>query len=407
MDEDYRMLQSDLLCYYQSSEDETVKEKHKPSSDVTQQVVTSGSHFDNDKIRYRDQNLSIAATIMEKRNQTICVPINFEDDFNDDTLVSTTPTPTAEQQPTKLDAKLAKPENEKEHIKNEVIFKSLFGGGIKNAIFRTAQSIIDNHEKKNSSKNKLEQSVGAATAVTPATTPSANEPEQIKSPTEISKKKEFFTLKPSSSKNKVSAASTPETTPEVEQRNITKSASTLSLSRLADKGKVPGVVKCFMKSKEPEVIQPIVEKGPSGLLRFFESPIFNIHFALHYLFYSKEPGVLSFIGNKIFNFKDNDVDLYIPQLILMYIQMDELAEVLDPYLVYRCRRTADFSLKCSWLLEAYNYSADSFTQSNLGKKTHLKLMKELYPRRERRELRNAESFKENVIVSPIKKTHHR
>lgn len=414
MDEDYRMLQSDLLCYYQSSDDDTVKEKHKPSSNNAMQqqqsdVVgsNSNSHFDSDKIRYRDQNLSIAATIMEKRNQTICVPINFEDDLNDDTLVSTTPTPTAEQQPTKLDSTAVKqsikPESEKEHIKNEVIFKSIFGA-TKNAIFRTAQSIIDNHEKKNSSKNKLDAN-GVATAITTIGS-SAGDPEHIKSPTEISKKKEFFTLKPSSSKNKVSAASTPETTPEIEQRNIIKSASTLSLTR-ADKGKVPGVVKCVIKSKEPDVIQPKMEKGPSGLLRFFESPIFNIHFALHYLFYSKEPGVLSFIGNKIFNFKDHDVDLYIPQLILMYIQMDELAEVLDPYLVYRCRRTADFSLKCSWLLEAYNYSADSFTQSNLGKKTHLKLMKELYPRRERLELRNAESFKENVIVSPIKKTHHR
>ena len=176
----------------------------------------------------------------------------------------------------------------------------------------------------------------------------------------------------------------------------------MSLSRL-DKGKVPGIVKCIMHSvKEPDQPKSKTEKSSNGLLRFFESPIFNIHFALHYLFYSKEKGVLSFIGNKIFSFKDDDVDLYIPQLILMYIQMDELAEVLDPYLVYRCRRTADFSLKCIWLLEAYNYNGDSFNQSNLA------LMRELYPRKERRQLRSSESFKENnSLLSPVKKTHHR
>lgn len=403
MDEDYRMMQSDLLCFYQSSEDDTVKEKHKPAASTdssttvsNHQDVSASSHFDSDKLRYRDQTMNIHATIMEKRNHKIFVPINFEDDVNgDDTVLSTTPTPTAEQ-PQKLEAKKPDGNSDKptEPIKNEVIFKTIFGA-TKNALFRTAQSIIDNHEKKNSAKNKAE-----------GTVMTNSDADTIKSPTEISKKKEFFTLKPGSSKNKVSASSTPETTPEVEQQHIAKSPSTLSLTR-ADKGKVPGVVKCFIKTKEAESLQPKLEKGPNGLLRFFESPIFNIHFALHYLFYSKEPGVLSFIGNKIFSFKDQDVDLYIPQLILMYIQMDELAEVLDPYLVYRCRRKADFSLKCSWLLEAYNYSVDSFSHSNLGKKTHLTLMKELYPRRERRELRNAESFKENVIVSPIKKTHHR
>lgn len=425
MDEDYRMLQSDLLCFYQSSEDDTVKEKHKPSSSASSSTATNqqessggmatdssnattitknhSSHFDNDKSRYRDQNINIVAA---RNHTTICVPIDFEDGINDDdvTLVSTTPTPTAEQPP-KLDAGKSQKSttnstegdsSKQEHIKNEVIFKSIFGA-TKNAIFRTAQSIIENHEKKNSAKNKAD-AVGGLNTV---------DAEHIKSPTEISKKKEFFTLKPNSNKNKVSATTTPETTPEIEQKNILKSTSTLSLSR-SDKGKVPGVVKCCTtKSKDSEVVQTKMEKGPSGLLRFFESPVFNIHFALHYLFYSKEPGVLSFIGNKIFSFKDHDVDLYIPQLIIMYIQLDELAEVLDPYLVYRCRRSADFALKCSWLLEAYNYNADAFHQSNLGKKTHLTLMKELYPRRERRELRNAESYKENVIVSPIKKSHHR
>lgn len=273
----------------------------------------------------------------------------------------------------------------KDNIKNEVIFKSIFGA-TKNAIFRTAQSIIDNHEKKNAAK----QVKGGS-----------NEEISIKLP-ETSKRKDFFLLKPASSKNKISAMSSPELNTESDYKSMTKSASTLSLT-LSDKFKLPGTVKCFTKHRETESLQPKPERGHNGLLRFFESPVFNIHFAIHYLFYSKEPGVLTFIGNKLFSFKDHDVDLYIPQLILMYIQMAELAEVLDMYLIYRCRRSADFSLKVLWLMEAFNYNAELMSLE----KTHLTLLKELYPKKNRRHLRNTESFRENSIVSPIKKTHHR
>ncbi len=270
-------------------------------------------------------------------------------------------------------------------VKNEVIFKSIFGA-TKNAIFRTAQSIIDNHEKKNASK----QVKGGS-----------SEEISIKSP-DTSKRKDFFLLKPASSKNKISAMSSPELHATNDNKSMTKSASALSLT-LSENIKLPGTVKCFTKHRETESLQPKPEKGHNGLLRFFESPVFNIHFAVHYLFYSKEPGVLTFIGNKLFSFKDKDVDLYIPQLILMYIQMDELAEVLDMYLIYRCRRSADFSLKVLWLMDAFNYNAELMSLE----KTHLSLLKELYPKKTRRHLRNTESFRENSIVSPIKKTHHR
>lgn len=56
----------------------------------------------------------------------------------------------------------------------------------------------------------------------------------------------------------------------------------------------------------------------------------------------------------------------------MYIQMDDIAEAIDPYLVYRyvcnllmcyyysinidfrCRKSCDFSIKCAWLLNAFH-----------------------------------------------------
>lgn len=88
----------------------------------------------------------------------------------------------------------------------------------------------------------------------------------------------------------------------------------------------------------------------------------------------------------------------------MYMQIDELAEVLDPYLVYRCRKSADFSLRCSWLLEAYNFN----NMEHSVKFRHLSLMRELYPKSRD----NSQKRKHNIAniggaESPFKKTHHR
>lgn len=424
MDEEYKTLQSDLT-FYAASDEAPKPIKTKSTEHTTNETIL------DDKSKYRDQNMSHLAKFMEKRSQKIFVPIEFEDNIavtNQNTTSNpqfigqavTPPPPPPPEQPTQKSEQSGKgtkslkggdidanDQVKSEHIKNDVIFKNIFGA-TKNAIFRTAQSIIENHEKKNAQKNNKTDS---------------DEQNQSKQSGELSKKKDFFMLKPCS-KNKSSsttaaAAATvsADSTPENETVQMPKSVSALTFTaKDKERVKVPGVVKCFVKSnKETEqttISLPKIENGHNGLLRFFESPIFNIHFAIHYLFYSKEPGVLSFIGNKIFSFKDQDVDLYIPQLILMYIQMDDLAEALDPYLVYRCRKGADFSLKCSWLLEAYNYSFDSFSQRSGDKKTHLSLIKELYPKRERKQLRLDESVEKDVkdlrdLHSPIKKTHHR
>lgn len=103
----------------------------------------------------------------------------------------------------------------------------------------------------------------------------------------------------------------------------------------------------------------------SFLLRLFESTLFDMSMAITYLFSSKELGVQSYIGmvprfrfisygftlskidfrvkrgsrlfagNKLFCFAHNEVDFYLPQLINMYIQVEDIAEVIHPYLMYR------------------------------------------------------------------------
>lgn len=452
MDEEYRMLQSDL-CFYpltlssnggggadgQSTSSSTIggsgsggtrdSRSAKSFESGGSQSSTADPVPVSEKMRYREQNINRAAIMLE----TICVPIDYEDGpgeenegpvadaTGEDEVDAATPivgesrsivsvgegeaiTPVVESKEAVPANPVPSTTSQKSDQKNEIIFRNFFGA-TKNAIFRTAQSIIDNHEKKNA-KNK------------------EKDEEKVKSPTEISKKREFGVLRSrmrkseasnsSSSAAAINSSSTvptitnnnntlspePLQSPEAEIKSLSKSSSTSSL-------KVPGVAVATCINPK-EIIEPQLktERGQSGLLRFFESPVFNIHFAVHYLFYSKEPGVLSFIGNKIFSFPDIEVDLYIPQLIVMYMQIEELSEVLDPYLVYRCRRSVDFSLKCVWLLEAYNFNMGMLSNNGNSIRKHLCLLKELYPKRERKQhLKAMESLP--PTVDTVKKTHHR
>jgi phosphatidylinositol 4-kinase B len=391
MDEDYRELQSDLCLYptQPSTAASTTRRKDEPA------VVEEQLDAINDKkLRYRELNMNKAAIMKEKYHQTICVPIEFEEEqqsSSEETVIDVIKEEVGVKEATTTTASVKDPK--------DPMFKSFF---FKNAIFRTAQSIIENHEKKNAKNKDQVATSSTCDSVSPATVSSSTS-------NAASQKKLDFLLK-SRSKNhqqppppppatlttSVSAEISTISTPLEKSKGMSKSSSTSSLTM-----KVPGTA-CMVK----ESIQPQIktERGQSGLLRFFESPVFNIHFAIHYLFYSKESGVLSFIGNKIFSFPHAEVDHYIPQLILMYMQIDELAEVLDPYLVYRCRQSADFSLKCSWLLEAYNFNVEQ----NMSKFRHLSLMRELYPKnRDNISSKKKTHAVHSPTASPFKKTHHR
>ncbi|XP_041673925.1 phosphatidylinositol 4-kinase beta isoform X2 [Drosophila eugracilis] len=478
IDEEYHITQPEHLCFYSpqaaSSEMDfrTLRPSRKQKSlQQQQQSMKNASLGESNPIvdvgvdartRYRVMNMSQAAINVElgaapSKIEPVLddTEINQGHYVNADSLAtsnsaSTTPaTPSATPTPTPL-----------ESTKNDqVLFKNFFGA-TKNAIFRTAQSIIENHEKKNAAKQKEQPDHFPAVALVSGG--SISPQDQVKSPTDISKKKEFFSLLTSSSSKKAaaaaaaaaasSAANTPVATP-TEPQAVSIDSKLQQLSSSSDESKVnertlnlrlpgadsetsdgtlakcssinslhklklpvPGVVKYFISERVPvsDLLQR-PEKGQSGLLRFFESPVFNIHFAVHYLFYSKEPGVLSFIGNKIFSFPDQEVDLYIPQLIVMYIQMDELAEVLDPYLTIRCRKSVDFSLKCLWLLEAYNYHVDSLGNSHTSsRKSKLALMKEICSKKEQKQAQNNVKStgtgavgEPRSIVAFAKKTHHR
>ncbi|XP_023216430.1 phosphatidylinositol 4-kinase beta-like [Centruroides sculpturatus] len=145
----------------------------------------------------------------------------------------------------------------------------------------------------------------------------------------------------------------------------------------------------------------------SWLLRLFESKLFDMSIAITYLFNSKESGVQTYIGNRMFSFSDKEVDFYLPQLVSLYVHHADLAEAIHPYLVYRCRNSVEFSLQLAWLLSAF--CADSCIprrRSQGAKMKSLILSEELRPRSVTNAF-NSNLSSTSPILSPSKKTHHR
>ncbi|NXS77285.1 PI4KB kinase, partial [Erpornis zantholeuca] len=149
----------------------------------------------------------------------------------------------------------------------------------------------------------------------------------------------------------------------------------------------------------------------SWLLRLFESKLFDISMAISYLYNSKEPGVQAYIGNRLFCFRDEDVDFYLPQLLNMYIHMDEdVGDAIKPYIVHRCRQSLDFSLQCALLLGAYSSDMHISAQrhSRGTKLRRLILSDELKPAGRRREPGGAAgAVGADTGLSPSKRTHQR
>ncbi|XP_058015955.1 phosphatidylinositol 4-kinase beta isoform X1 [Ahaetulla prasina] len=147
----------------------------------------------------------------------------------------------------------------------------------------------------------------------------------------------------------------------------------------------------------------------SWLLRLFESKLFDISMAISYLYNSKEPGVQAYIGNRLFCFRPEEVGFYLPQLLNMYIHMDEdVGDAIKPYIVHRCRQSINFSLQCALLLGAYSSDMHISTQrhSRGTKLRKLILSDELKPAARKRELPPLVPAPE-AGLSPTKRTHQR
>ncbi|XP_072346599.1 LOW QUALITY PROTEIN: phosphatidylinositol 4-kinase beta, partial [Scyliorhinus torazame] len=149
----------------------------------------------------------------------------------------------------------------------------------------------------------------------------------------------------------------------------------------------------------------------SWLLRLFESKLFDISMAISYLYNSKEPGVQAYIGNRLFSFRHEEVDFYLPQLLNMYIHMDEdVGDAIKPYVVHRCRQSINFSLQCAWLLGAYSsdmhISAQRHSRGTKLRKLILSDELKPAPRADARSCRRW-ALAGDTGLSPSKRTHQR
>lgn len=133
-----------------------------------------------------------------------------------------------------------------------------------------------------------------------------------------------------------------------------RSRESLDSGNPEDTDKPPDPPDSVVEPPKPEISAAETSKNKDFLLRLFESKLFDMSMAISYLFNSKEPGVQSYLANKLFSFPFEDVDFYLPQLATMYIEMGDVADVLRPYLVYRCKQSAEFSLRLAWLLTAFS-----------------------------------------------------
>ena len=91
----------------------------------------------------------------------------------------------------------------------------------------------------------------------------------------------------------------------------------------------------------------------SWLMRLFESTFFDMSIALGYLFNSKNQHVQSYLCSRLYNFPAKQVDFYLPQLINLYLQVDELSDPLEAFFLHSCGKSIIFSLKLAWLLNAF------------------------------------------------------
>jgi len=80
------------------------------------------------------------------------------------TPCSAVATPVTPATPLAIPTPIATPTPTESTKNDQVLFKNFFGA-TKNAIFRTAQSIIENHEKKNAAKQKEQPDHSAALAL--------------------------------------------------------------------------------------------------------------------------------------------------------------------------------------------------------------------------------------------------
>ncbi|CAG9323471.1 unnamed protein product [Blepharisma stoltei] len=86
-----------------------------------------------------------------------------------------------------------------------------------------------------------------------------------------------------------------------------------------------------------------------SLLRFFNSEYFTLEHLLYYLHKREEPGIRSFLVNKLYTFPLEDISFYIPQLMNLIIERQD-SEDLERFFLESSIKSHDFAIKFYWFL---------------------------------------------------------
>ena len=88
------------------------------------------------------------------------------------------------------------------------------------------------------------------------------------------------------------------------------------------------------------------------LFRLLKSEYCDAYIAIYYLFHSKSNEVREYLGNKLFDLPETDVEVFLPQLLHLYINYSFVAEQVHSYLLCRCLNDGSFALKTVWWLKS-------------------------------------------------------
>ncbi|KAM3177600.1 hypothetical protein ACTXT7_004254 [Hymenolepis weldensis] len=95
----------------------------------------------------------------------------------------------------------------------------------------------------------------------------------------------------------------------------------------------------------------------ASLFRFIDSSVFTVHHAVYYLFTSASTETWECLARRLFAYRANEVDLYLPQILVLFQRCDEGNRCLLPYLSYRVHSSLRFATQLAWLLDTHQTSS--------------------------------------------------
>jgi hypothetical protein len=90
-----------------------------------------------------------------------------------------------------------------------------------------------------------------------------------------------------------------------------------------------------------------------SLLRLFQAEYFNdnLHLFMHYLLTREQSGVQDYLVNELYKMRDDEIDLYLPQLCQLALLRYNNSS-LSRFLLDKAAQSMHFALKTHWLVQS-------------------------------------------------------